>query len=49
MTEAQPRETSDAAPDAASPDRRWEIWVALFVLLGCVATVAYTFGEVFWG
>lgn len=41
--------SSTPAPDRTSPDRKWEIWVAVFVLVGCVATIAYTFGEVFWG
>lgn len=27
----------------------WEIWVLLFVVLGCLATAGYAIGETFWG
>jgi hypothetical protein len=29
--------------------RRWQMWAAVIVALGCIATVAYTIGETFWG
>ncbi|MFL6862253.1 MAG: hypothetical protein ACJ8DZ_04570 [Allosphingosinicella sp.] len=29
--------------------KTWQIWVGIFVLLGSLATVAYAFGESWWG
>jgi hypothetical protein len=28
---------------------KWPIYVGIFVFLGSLVTVAYTFGEVWWG
>jgi hypothetical protein len=29
--------------------RGWEVWVAVFVAVGALATVGYAVGETFWG
>jgi len=31
------------------PGPKWQLWVGIFVVLGIVATVAYAFGETFFG
>jgi hypothetical protein len=33
----------------ADHGRKWQIAVGIFVLLGSLATVAYAFGESWWG